>query len=163
MNIRICVCLWLALMPWAALSQQKGNPAAPCFRALADDARFAPIRDKVALGGSIEEMRSRTSSNERAKGEEGAALGAWRSAREGCHRQEAGYYATRDVQIQALAREHFAAVQSLIGDLQAGKLSYGEFGRRRVELYEQVTRQIEEVRRAILPPKPVPQAPSPGK
>ena len=104
-----------------------------------------------------------TKSAERASEAEAPAIAAWRSARDACHRLEADYYATRDIEIQAFAREHFVAVQALIAELQSGKLSYGDFGRRRVELFEKVTRQIEEVRKSILPQKPPPHATTPSK
>ena len=137
----------------AALAQQKSNPAALCYQALASDPRFVAIREKVALGGSIDEMRSFTKSTERASGQEAPALAAWRDARAECHGLEKGYYATRDAEIQVLALKHFTAVQSLISELQSAGISYGEFGRRRLDLYEKLTANIEEIRRRILPPK----------
>lgn len=149
----------LAICCGAVNAQTKGNPALACFQALNDEPRFALIRDKVALGGTLEEMRRLTKSGERASPPEGAALAAWRVARATCHQQELPYYATRDADIQALAREHFAAVQTLIGELQGGKLTYGDFGKRRLELYETVTARIEQVRRSILPAKPAPYSP----
>ena len=153
MLARLCLLILLELGSGTASSQQKGNPALPCYQALAGDARFAPLRDKVALGGDRNEMRRMTKSADRASAQEGAALAAWRNARAECHKQELPYFATRDTRIQALAREHFAAVQALIAELQAGALSYGEFGRRRIDLVERVTARIEEVRQGILPPK----------
>jgi hypothetical protein len=143
----------LALYFPAAFAQQKGNPAAPCYQALAGDPRFVTVREKVALGGSIDEMRSFTKSTERASAQEAPVLAAWRDARAECHRLEEGYYATRDAEIEALARKHFAAVQSLISELQSARIGYGEFGRRRLDLYEKLTANIEEIRRRILPPK----------
>ena len=149
----------LAICCAAVNAQPKGNPALACYQALHDEPRFALIRDKVALGGTLEEMRRLTKSSERASPPEGAALAAWRAARAACHQQELPYYATRDVDIQALAREHFAAVQALIGELQDGKLTYGDFGKRRLELYETVNARIERVRKSILPAKPPPHSP----
>ena len=164
MIFRLCLLIMLSLCSSTANSQQKGNPAVPCFRALADDPRFAPLREKVALGGALEEMRNFTKSAERASERELPVLTAWSNARDSCHRLEAGYYATRDIEIQALARDHFAAVQALIAELQSGKFGYGEFGRRRVDLYEKVTRLIEDVRKSILPPKlPPPHTTVPSK
>lgn len=146
----------LAALSCSAIAQPKANPAMPCYQALAGDPQFAAIKDKVALGGTVEEMRRKTASADRASPQERPVLDAWRSAREMCHRQELPYYATRDVEIQALAREHFAAVQALIAELQSGAISYGDFGKRRVALHEKVNADIERVRQAILPPKPVP-------
>ncbi len=151
---RICLAALLATVSGAAGAQGTGNPAMPCFRALADDARFASLRGKVALAGALNEMNSLTTSAERPTPPESAALGEWKSARDSCHLLEIPYFATRDTQIQALARDYFAAVQGLIVELQAGKLSYGDFGKRRLDLYEKVNLRFEEVRRSILPPKP---------
>jgi hypothetical protein len=156
---RLYLLALLALCSSHAISQQKGNPALPCFQALAGDARFAAIKDKVALGGTMEEMRRMTNSIDRAGAQERPALDGWKSAREECHRLELPYYATRDLEIQRLAREHFAAVQALIAELQAGALSYGNFGKRRIELYEKVNRDIDKVRQSILPAKPIRQTP----
>ena len=153
MAARLSVLTFLVLISNAAHSQQQGNPAMPCYQALAGESRFASIHDKVALGGAMDEMQRMTKIAERASTQEGAALSAWRLGREDCHRLEAGYYATRDAGIQALARDHFAAVQALITELQSGKLTYGEFGSRRIALYEKVTGDIEEIRRSIRPPK----------
>jgi hypothetical protein len=154
MRIRVALLLF-TLAPLGAGAQPKGNPAMPCFRALADDARFATLRGKVALGPDRDQTRSFITSTERPTGTDSEALAAWRATRDDCLQLELPYYATRDTEIQALARRHFAAVQALIAELQAGKLSYGEFGRRRTELYENVHRDIEAVRRRILPPEPV--------
>lgn len=154
--VRFCVVAFLALFAGAANSQQKGNPATACYQALIGDARFAPIREKVALGGTMDEMRRMTKSDERASAQEKPVLAAWRDARESCHRLEKPYFATRDNAIEALALQHFTEVQALIGELQSGALSYGEFGRRRIDLFEKRNRQIEEVRQGILPPKVAP-------
>lgn len=146
----------LALCASAAFSQHKGNPARPCFHALAGDPRFAAIKDKVSLGGAPDEMRRTATGAERPGPQERPVLEAWKSARAECHRLELPYYATRDLEIQALAREHFAAVQALIGELQAATWTYDEFGKRRLALYEKVNRDIEKVRRSIVPAKPTP-------
>jgi hypothetical protein len=151
---RLCMLFLLATASGIASAQPKGNPAMPCFRGLADDARFTPIRGKVALGGAMDEMNRLTTSSERPTAPESAALGEWKRARDACHLLEAGYFATRDTQIQALARDYFAAVQALIVELQDGKLTYGDFGRRRLDLYEKVNARYDEVRRSILPAKP---------
>lgn len=153
---RLCLLTLLALCSSHANSQQKGNPALPCFQALAGDPRFAAIKDKVALDGTMEEMRRTTAGTGRPGPQERPVLEAWKGAREECHQLEQPYYATRDTEIQRLAREHFAAVQALIAELQAGAISYGDFGKRRIELYETVNRDIEKVRQRILPAKPAP-------
>jgi hypothetical protein len=153
---RLILVSLLAFCSSLAISQSKGNPAMPCFQALAGDPRFATIKDKVALGGGTDEMRRMTTGATRPGPQERPVLEAWRNARAECHQLELPYYATRDAEIQALAREHFAAVQALIGDLQAGTLTYDEFGTRRAALHEKVNRDIEKVRRSILPAKPVP-------
>lgn len=155
---RLCLLTLLAFCSGNAISQQKGNPALPCFHALAVDPRFATIKDKVALGGTMDEMRRTATGNARPGPDERPALEAWKSARAECHRLELPYFATRDLEIQRLAREHFAAVQALVGELQAGSLTYDEFGKRRIELYEKVNRDIEKIRQRILPPKPTPHA-----
>ena len=105
------------------------------------------------MAGADAEMRLMTTRSDRASREEAEVLAAWRSAREACHKQELHYYATRDAEIDALAREHFAAVQALITELQGGTLTYGEFSRRRIELYQKVNSRIERVRKDVLPPK----------
>jgi hypothetical protein len=153
---RLCLLTLLAMCSSTAIAQQKGNPALPCFHALAGDPRFATLKDKVALGGTLDEMRRPPAGAARAGTQERPVLEAWKSARDECHRLELPYYATRDLEIQRLAREHFAAVQAQIGELQAGSLTYDEFGKRRLALYEKVNRDIETVRRSILPAKPAP-------
>jgi hypothetical protein len=152
---RICLPILLAISSIAA-GQTTGNPALPCFNALTGDARFAAIKDKVALGGTMEELRRSASSTGRAGPQEKPVLETWKAAREECRRLELPYYATRDLEIQRLAREHFDAVQVLIAELQAGALSYGDFAKRRIELFEKVNRDIETVRLRILPAKPTP-------
>jgi hypothetical protein len=135
-----------------AISQQKANPAMPCYQALSSEPQFATIREKVSLGGVMDEMRRMTKSSDRANQQEASALATWRDAREKCHQQEVFYFATRDSKIEALARDHFAAVQTLITDLQAGNLTYGEFSKRRIEVYESASDRIEKVRQAVIPP-----------
>jgi hypothetical protein len=150
--------LWLLLFvaETAHAQDKKGNPAMPCFRALADDARFASIRGKVALGPDRDSETQRLARiTERASEQDKPLLATWRSAREACHQKELPYYATRDSEIALLARRHFDAVQSLIGELRDAKITYGEFSTRRAALYEKVNRDIDEVRRSILPAKPI--------
>lgn len=160
MIVRLCV-LALFALPAAGQAQPAGNPARPCYDALAGDARFASIRDKVALSGfAAEGLRAYTGIAERAGPEERPVLGAWKNAREACHQKELPYFATRDVGIQAAAREHFAALQALIDQLAGGAMTYGEFGRRRIELYDALNSRVEKVRKDILPPKPVPHTPT---
>jgi hypothetical protein len=139
-----------------ANAQDKSNPALPCFQSLRDDPRFALLRDKVALGGDLGEIRRLTTSAERPDSGERAALGAWSKARADCQRLEEPYLATRAIETASLAREHFMAVQALIASLEAGSLTYGEFGKRRAELYDTTTRRIESARKGIVPSKPAP-------
>lgn len=134
----------------------------PCYQALADDPRFTTIREKVALGPDRSSGSQHMAKlSERASEQERSAIAEWRKAREECHRLEKPYYATRDTEIQSIALKHFAAVQTLIGELRDGKLTYGEFDARRVALYDKVNRDIDEVRKRILPPKPA--SPMPTK
>ena len=159
MLIRLCLPILFALFASGANAQQKGNPSIPCFQSLAGDPRFAPIRDKVSLGGDMEELRRHARIGERPNAQEAAALAIWKTERETCNRLEAPYYATRDAGIRELAREHFAATQAALAELQRGKTTYGEYARRRIELYEAVTSRIEQVRKSILPEKPIRRAP----
>jgi hypothetical protein len=140
----------------AHAQQQRPNPALPCFLALADDPRFALIRGKVALGGTIDEIRRLATSPERPGPQEVPVIGAWREARDACNKLEGPYLEGRDGDIVAAVREHYASVQALIGRLQAGAMTYGEFGKRRVALYDKTTSRVEEIRKSILPPKLTP-------
>lgn len=139
-----------------AMGWQTRNPAAPCYAALAQDARFDAIRDKVALSGSLPEMRRMARITDRVSVAEQSAVGAWRAARAECHKLELPYYASVDADVRGAALEHFAAVQKLAAALEAGKLAYGEFSRRRLELGEQVEQRIEALQKQILPAKPQP-------
>lgn len=145
-----------------ALAQQKGNPAMPCYEALAGDARFAVLRDKVILGPTNRADSQRIAKNtERPTREEAAAISQWRLAREECHKIETPYYATRDTEIQATVNQYFANLQGQVRELEVGKLTYGEFEKRRFELYEKVSRDVESIRKDIVPStqKPIQQTP----
>lgn len=145
-----------ALACGGALAQDKQgrtNPAVPCYAALAEEARFAPLRGKVALSGATGEIRGLTTSAQRPSPQEASLLTAWREAREACNKLEAPYLEGRETGIVATVKEHFASVQTLIGQLQAGAMTYGEFGKRRLELYERTTRRVEQLQKEILPPK----------
>jgi len=146
----------LAMCSGAAIAQQSANPAASCYEGLSADARFAQIHDKVALGGTLDEMRRMTTSTERASAREAPVIAAWRNARDACHRMEKEYFAKRDATISGLALEHFAALQAMITELESGKLAYGEFGKRRLELYERTSSRIAEIRESIKPPRIIP-------
>lgn len=153
---RLLAGVLLAQFAGLALGWQANNPASPCYAALAQDSRFASIRDKVALGGSVQEMRGMAKIADRANAAEQFEVGAWRAARADCHKLEQPYYASVDVNVGGAALEHFAAVQKLTTALAAGTLTYGEFSRRRLELGEPVEQKIEALRKQILPPKPKP-------
>ncbi len=156
MSLRLHLPMLLALCSSAAIAQPSGNPAQPCYDALSGDARFAPIRDKVSLGGDTDEMHRMTARVERPGAQEIPAIATWKSARDACHRLETDYYAKRDEGIATLAREHFAALQALIGELQSGTMTYGDFGRRRLDLYRKTVDRIEQIRRSVLPPRLTP-------
>ena len=146
----------LVLFCAAAHAQQQHNPAMPCFAALADDPKFVAIRNKVALGaGTAADAQRLAKIAERPTGDEKPVIRAWRAAREECHALEKPYFATRDNEIQAAALRHFGAQQALVGDLEAAKLTYGDFARKRWELYEKLSRDVEEIRKRILPPKAI--------
>ena len=153
---RLCLPMLLAMCSSFAMAQQSANPAATCYEALSADPGLAPIRGKVALGGAPDEMRRMTTSAERASAQDAPVLAAWRGARDACHRLETDYLAKRDERIATLAQEHFAALQAMIAELESGKLTYGEFGRRRMGLYEKISSRIEEIRQSIRPPKIIP-------
>jgi predicted Zn-dependent protease len=160
---RLRVTVWvgllalIAVIPTVASAQPKGNPAMPCYQALADDPRFAPIREKVVLGPATRSETQRVAQiAERSSEREKPAIAAWRAAREQCHQQEKPYLETRDTQIQETVYRYFAAVQALIGELEAGRVTYGEFGKRRMDLYDKLDRDVENIRKSILPSKPIP-------
>jgi hypothetical protein len=152
--MRVFLALALAMACALAQSQQqRSNPALPCYLGLTDDPRFVLVRGKVALGGTIDEIQRLPARDERPSPQEIPVLGLWRDAREACNKLEQPYLEGRDGDIVATVRQHYASVQALIGQLQAGSMTYGEFGKRRVELYERTTRRVEELRKSIVPPK----------
>ncbi len=140
-----------------ALAQQKGNPAMPCYEALADDARFAALRDKMVLGPTTSSESQRVAKvAERPTREESAVIAQWRVARDECNKLEKPYLATRATEIQATVNQYYANLQAQIRELEAGRLTYGQFETRRYELFLKVNRDVGEIRRTIVPAAPPP-------
>lgn len=129
----------LALASFAALAQ---DPTARCMEKLSAEPRLSPIADKVALVRSSQPFVQRVS-DATASAEERAALAVWMNLRAKCYDAGADYRrALATPQEIAYVRSVFVFQQILVAELQAGRIGYAEYNRRRAELAQSAGQEI---------------------
>src|SRR5262245_34865414 len=129
---QICIATLALAASCGALAAE--DPTRACIDALAGDSRLAPLADKVALvrgaPGSAARAIDRVATEQ-----ERAAVAVWMEKRNECFDAGAQHRrASSQPQDRAFVRSVFVFQQRLVADLQAGRLTYDEFNRRRGEL-----------------------------
>jgi hypothetical protein len=105
------------------------NPTEDCIDALSAIPALQPVADKVALSRSTQARAVRVA-DRAPTAQERDALALWLIKRNDCFDARA---AATPQQI-AFTRSVFVFQQRLVADLQAGRMTYAEFNRRRAEL-----------------------------
>jgi hypothetical protein len=119
-----------------ALADESAYPTNQCIDRLNDETRLGAIADKVALSSSEETSAAMFELDRPADAAEQTALALWSKLREACFALGAAF--RRDMANQeqvALGTRLFELHQGLLGELRQGRVTYGEFNGRRVELY----------------------------
>jgi hypothetical protein len=120
-------------------------PTAECVQQLAHDKRLKVLDRKVALGLGDEATAAPAALERTATLEERAALGLWLELRQQCFSLGAAHRAAAHAGLPLLADRMFAEQQRLVSDLRAGRASFGEFNRRRLDLWQDERRQQAEL------------------
>ena len=129
-----------------AHAEEKPYPTNQCINHLVHEARLATIADKVALSHTADTSAVMLELDRPVAVPEHGALELWSKLRQFCFdlggafRQEAV-----TPERAALATRLFDLHQSLIEELRAGRITYGEFNLRRVELYLVATSVEEQI------------------
>jgi hypothetical protein len=131
-----------AVLAMAASFGANAQPTDKCMAALSSEARLQPIADKVALGRTGEAALVRVM-DRAASEQERTVIAVWLHKRNECFDAGAGYRrAMSTPQEIAFLRSVFVFEQRLVSDLQAGRLTYAEFNRRRIELAQAAGQEI---------------------
>jgi hypothetical protein len=110
------------------------NPTEDCIDALSAIPALQPVADKVALSRSTQARAVRVA-DRTPTAQERDALALWLMKRNDCFDAGAAQRrAAATPQQIAYTRSVFVFQQRLVADLQAGRMTYAEFNRRRAEL-----------------------------
>jgi hypothetical protein len=119
-----------------AHADEEAYPTNQCTDRLAQDHRLAAIADKVALSHTADTTVVMLALDDQVAAPEHAALKLWSKLRQACFDLGDAFRRTAVVpERAALAVRLFDLQQSLIDELDAGRVTYAEFNLRRVELY----------------------------
>ena len=113
-------------------AQDVADPTSLCTESIVEDARLAVIADKITLDFGA--APGQAALQRYATAEERAALAVWHGMRKHCF--DAGEQYRRIVfsaQSRAVLQSAFVFQQVLLSELQQGRVTYGEFNRRRGE------------------------------
>ena len=136
----ICTGILAAMASFSALAE--GSLTAGCLNEMAYEPRLTILADKVSIAQSA--ARTARSAPERvATAEEREAVALWGHLRQQCFEFGAAQRrASMQAQEIAFLRSVFVFQQRLVADLQAGRLTYAEFSKRRGELTEAAGQEI---------------------
>jgi len=120
-------------------------PTADCMQRLTHDVRLQALDRKVALGLGDEATPALLALDRTATVMERVALRLWMELRQECFALGAAHRAAAHAELPLLADRMFSAQQQLLGELREGRASFGEFNRRRLELWQTERRQQAEL------------------
>ena len=120
-------------------------PTAECMQQLTHDVRLQALDRKVALGLGDEATPALLALDRTATVMERVALRQWMELRQECFALGAAHRAAAHAELPLLADRMFDAQQRLLGELREGRTSFGEFNRRRLELWQAERRQQAEL------------------
>src|SRR5690349_13132317 len=119
--------------PDAAFEIEADRSAADC-EALMADGRLDPLRGKLAVSRVDDQTPAMLASRAVPNPAERRLVQLWSEQRDGCRASTEAALQRLPRQLAALMRSAHGGVQSLAGDLAGGKLTWGEFARRRAAI-----------------------------
>jgi hypothetical protein len=123
-------------------------PTADCMQQLTHDVRLQALERKVALGLGDQATPALLALDRRATVEESAALVLWMELRQKCFALGADHRSAAHTSLPLLAGRMFGVQQRLVGELRDGRTTFGEFNRRRLELWQVERRQQADLFRS---------------
>lgn len=159
LSLALAACTTYVPVPYRPMAES-GAAAGACGN-LEADARYAPLRGRVALDNLAQQTDAMRNDARRPTRSERAALEAWRSTSDQCRRSTIA--AARDAGVPdaqlALDTRLAEDLDALGGELAAGRISYGDYARRRQSLadrYNDAAARLEgsgeAPRYAVAPP-----------
>jgi len=137
---QICIATLALAASCGALAAE--DPTRACIGALAAEPRLALLADKVVLAHGKQGAATRAVDRV-ATEQERAAVAIWMGKRNECFDAGVEHRRTSSKpQERAFVRSVFVFQQRLVADLQAGRLTYAEFNRRRGELAASAGQEI---------------------
>ncbi len=142
MRIATLVFSFIAAVP--CFAQQ--DPSIDCVKGLVMNARFAPIKDKLALGVSSDTTFAMLANESLASDDEREAISAWATARNECIKPgEEFRRRTYLPQVNALLLEAEGALLLLAVDLYNRKISYADYNKRRQAAVAELRNKIAAI------------------
>ena len=120
-------------------------PTAECMQQLTRDVRLQALDRKVVLGLGDETTPALLALDRTATVMERVALRLWMELRQECFALGGAHRAAAHAELPLLADRMFDTQQRLLGELREGRTSFGEFNRRRLELWQAERRQQAEL------------------
>jgi hypothetical protein len=135
----------------AAAAAHGASPDIACGEALVKRTDFDPIRTKVFLAGAQGQPAEMLSNSGTPTNAEKPVIATWIDARQDCFRQGQAWREERRMspEFSAIAKDTNAAFLALTADLQAGKLTYGEYARARRDLAAKAQVETERLQRYL--------------
>jgi hypothetical protein len=128
------VLLALAGIPVRVQAQVPPNPAIACFQGLPDREDLKPIASKVWLGLRKDQPFTMMTITDKVTDADRPALLAWVNATQECTRQGAPWLQQYlPPQFGSIIERATAKFLANVADLYAGKITYGDFAKKRIE------------------------------
>lgn len=129
------------LTPPLGLPQESEYPSAQCIENAQGEVRFDVLRGKLPLRWSEEATFQMLALDRVPSSDERAALGQWGEVRERCFRAGEAFLQGLPGEQAALAKESFGAGQRMLAELFNGRITFGEFNRRRSAMTDEATKR----------------------
>ena len=139
------------------------DPGQSCVRSLVGDQEFAPIANKMAIGGVSAQTFEMLSATLRLDDTEKPIVAKWVAARQRCFSLTSQWAQQNEMPaiLWAARAQEFTETMNLSADLYNGKITYGEFAQRRArakdraeadynaEVDRMADRQSQRLQRAV--------------
>ena len=114
---------------------------ADCFSDLAYLPELKPIREKVALASVTEQTFGMLTDNNYRTPDEAPAIFRWHFERDKCSRMRP----PASNPVEQLTVQAFNSIQSMLPDLYEGKMTYGEFAKRRQSIANDLDARAQQM------------------
>lgn len=145
MLFRLAYAIFISLIPIAGVAQTFKS----CSEALAFNSELAPLKDKIALAGiDGQTFQMKTNASKPSENEK-KLIARWIELRDECWKNDIDHRNRLHPSLAATLNEAKRLFEGLNLDLYDGKITYGDYARRRDEIDSTLKPKYEEIRRNL--------------